>query len=67
MKLNFVDPMQIMTEHKCKWILYTVLFSPRVIFILLHLQMVSPHLNFTQTQLCTKEILWYLPSLKFAR
>lgn len=34
--------------------LYTGLFLPCVIFTLLHLQIVSPSLEFDQTQLCFK-------------
>lgn len=33
---------------------YTLLFSPSLIFILLHLQAVSLCLEFAQTQLCLK-------------
>lgn len=33
-------------------LLYTELFSPRVIFTFLHLQMVLPNLEFAQPRLC---------------
>lgn len=36
-------------------ILHTGLFSPHEIFYLLNLQIVLPHLEFTQTQLCLKK------------
>lgn len=45
----------LMASH-AKVLLYTGLFSPCVIFTLLHLQTVSPHLEFAKTQLCLKRI-----------
>lgn len=48
-------------------LLYTELFSPHVIFALLHLKRVSPHLKLAQTLLCWKRYhlrQWNLPSLK---
>lgn len=50
-------------------LLYTRLFSPRVMFAHLHLQTVWAHLQFAQTHLCLKiDNLrhWNLHSLKFA-
>lgn len=37
---------------------YRVIFAPCFFFLLLHLQMVLPHLKFAQTWLCIKEIAW---------
>lgn len=41
---------------RCKELLYTGLFSPRVIFALLRLQFWLNYLEFAQTQLIFKEI-----------
>lgn len=50
--------------------MFTGLFSPRGLYTPLHLQAVSPRLEFAQTQLCLKKDNmrhWHSPSLKFAR
>lgn len=41
-------------KHLVLLILFTELFSPRVIFALLHLQTGLPHIEFAQTELCSK-------------
>lgn len=45
--------MQLFTAG-CFHILFTGLFSPPAIFVLLHLQTGSPRFEFTQKQLCLK-------------
>lgn len=53
---------------QCLNILCTGLFSPDVIFAFLQ-QLVSPHLEFAQTQMCLRDIMTHFSSLdpKFAR
>lgn len=62
--LSFIPDLEVIRRVETKSnfiimnILYTRLFSLRVIFVLLHLQMVSLRLKFAQTRLCTKAKPW---------
>lgn len=46
---EFRGPSDIFSYRNVGGILYTGLLSPRVIFAFLHLQIVSPNLEFAQT------------------
>lgn len=69
-KLLFTT-LYILSEKRHAYeILYTGLFSHREIFVLLHLQTLSPRLELVQTKLCLKRdslIHWNSSSFKFVR